>query len=111
MRTLINVAFVLAIAMATMATLCSPASPSPEELVIRPGRTLIKVGETTQWTAESRAGRTREDVTTRSQWSSSDPSVAQVSQTGLVTGVTPGDAVIIVSFEGQTGLAGIVVQP
>lgn len=43
------------------------------------------------------------DVSTQATWSSSRPSVASVSATGLVTAVTAGTADLSASYQGQTG--------
>jgi uncharacterized protein YjdB len=70
---------------------------------ITPGSATIEVGQTAQLTATPRdangnplSGRT---VT----WSSSNTSVATVDQTGLVTGVGAGMAVIVAESEGASG--------
>jgi alpha-tubulin suppressor-like RCC1 family protein len=44
-------------------------------------------------------------------WTTSDPAVATVSQTGLVTGVTPGSGTITAASEGKSGTATITVIP
>lgn len=44
-------------------------------------------------------------------WSTSDPSVATVSETGLVSGVSVGTATITAASEGQSGTATITVTP
>jgi uncharacterized protein YjdB len=43
-------------------------------------------------------------------WSSSNPSVATVSDTGLVTGIAPGSATITAKVDGKTGTALITVS-
>jgi hypothetical protein len=44
-------------------------------------------------------------------WASSDPGVASVATTGLVTAVAPGTATITASSSGRTGAAVIIVAP
>jgi len=44
-------------------------------------------------------------------WSTSDPNVATVDQTGLVRGVGPGSATITATSEGKSGTAAITVTP
>jgi uncharacterized protein YjdB len=44
-------------------------------------------------------------------WSSSDPTVATVDQTGRVTGMRPGTATINATCEGRTGIAPLTVTP
>jgi uncharacterized protein YjdB len=43
-------------------------------------------------------------------WSSSSPSIVSVSASGFVTGLTPGDAVIIATIEGKQGSASVTVR-
>ena len=80
-------------------------------VVVTPTSNPVVVGQTTQLSAEVRdaagqvlAGRTL-------QWSTSAPSVASVSSTGLVTALAPGDATISAVSEGKAGTAAIVVSP
>ncbi|MEN8376371.1 MAG: Ig-like domain-containing protein [Gemmatimonadota bacterium] len=47
----------------------------------------------------------------RFDWSSSDPQVAAVDPTGLVTGIQPGDVEIQAEHEGKVGRASLTVQP
>src|SRR5207247_4474848 len=44
-------------------------------------------------------------------WSSSNPAVATVSNSGLVSGVTPGTATITATSEGKSGTSTITVTP
>ncbi len=44
-------------------------------------------------------------------WTSSAPTVAAVSSSGVVTGLTPGNAVITATSEGKSGTATITVLP
>jgi CubicO group peptidase (beta-lactamase class C family) len=68
-------------------------------------------GQTTQATALLRAanGSTLAERTTT--WSTSNAAVATVTQTGLVTGVAAGNAVVTATSEGQSGTASITVAP
>ncbi len=79
-------------------------------LTITPPATSLVIGATTQLTAIARdaqgnvlAGR----VTT---WIAGAPLVATVSQTGLVTAVGAGSAIIFAASEGQVGQANILVN-
>ncbi|MEG3025627.1 MAG: Ig-like domain-containing protein, partial [Aeromonas sp.] len=49
------------------------------------------------------------DVTANVQWSSSDPAIATVSQTGLVTAVAPGSTTITGTLDGQTATISVTV--
>src|SRR5207245_537755 len=71
----------------------------------------VQAGQTVQLTATPRdaggnplSGRT---VT----WSSSNTAVATVSNSGLVSGVTPGTATITAASEGKSGTSTITVTP
>lgn len=44
-------------------------------------------------------------------WTSSDPSVASVSASGLIATLTAGSVTITASYEGQSASAGLVVEP
>jgi plastocyanin len=61
------------------------------------------------------ADNTMEDVTADVTWSSSDSSVATVSNqpasAGLVTGVAPGNATLTASLDGMSGSTSITVTP
>ena len=71
----------------------------------------VEVGQTVQLTstAKSAAGATLEDRTF--EWSTSAAAVASVSATGLVTGISEGQAVISAAAEGVTGSLTISVTP
>lgn len=53
----------------------------------------------------------QQDVTLTSQWSSSAPSVATVSASGLVTGLTIGTTTVTASQGGVSGSTGVTVVP
>jgi Bacterial Ig-like domain (group 2) len=70
---------------------------------------LTAVGQTVQFTATGTYTRgshptTTRDITTQVQWASSAPSVATVSDTGLVTAVATGTTNITASMEGGVGV-------
>lgn len=71
-------------------------------------RALIKVGETTEATVtllDSRGKPIRRKVT----WSSSNPSIATVSASGLVAGLSVGTAAIIATCDGISASATLTV--
>src|SRR5204863_431992 len=76
---------------------------------LNPATATVQVGQTVQLTATPKdsngnalSGRT---VT----WTSSNTSVATVSTSGLVSGVTPGSATITATSEGKSGTASVTV--
>src|SRR5688572_17407982 len=84
----------------------SPTAPSPDELspaaanasaakiksvTVSPASASVQVGSTVQLTAKSKP------ATASFVWASSNAAVATVSQTGLVTGVSAGQATISAS--------------
>src|SRR5207253_1403744 len=78
---------------------------------VTPPSASVQAGQTVQLTGTPRdaggnplSGRT---VT----WSSSNTAVATVSNSGLVSGVTPGSATITATSEGKSGTSAITVTP
>jgi len=91
-------------------TVTAPVVPV-SSVSLAAGFTSLALGQTMQVTATPKdshgtplAGRT---IT----WSSSAPSVASVSQTGMVTALTAGSAVINATVEGVTGSLPITINP
>jgi glucose/arabinose dehydrogenase len=84
--------------------------PTPvAELAVTAPATTIGVGQTIQLTATARdaGGNVLEDRVF--DWASSDPSIATVTETGLVTGLAQGEAEISATAEGITGSLAIIV--
>ena len=69
---------------------CAPATPESVTVSSVSGETTIEVDETLQLKAEVLPSGANQTVT----WSSGNPSVATVSETGLVTGVAEGSVQI-----------------
>ena len=69
---------------------CAPSAPESVTVSSVSGETTIEVGETLQLKAEVLPSGAAQDVT----WSSGNPSVATVSEAGLVTGVAEGSVQI-----------------
>ncbi len=71
----------------------------------------VRAATTLQLTAtpQDSAGHTLADRTLT--WSSSDPAVATVTGTGLVSALTPGTATITASTEGKSGTTRLTVTP
>jgi len=85
-------------------------SPAPVgSVAVSLASSSVQVGGTTQATALVKDS-TGAVVTDRAvTWSSSAPSVASVSSSGLVTGLAAGSAVISATSEGKAGSAGVTI--
>ncbi len=71
----------------------------------------LSVGGSTQATAIARDS-SGDVLTGRTMtWGSSAPSIASVSMTGLVSGLSPGSASVSATSEGKTGAASVTVAP
>lgn len=80
-------------------------------VAVTPTGSQIVVGQTTQLNAEPRDASGQPLVGRPVLWSSSDPNVASVSSTGLVTAVAPGQATITATSEAAAGTSTIGVSP
>ena len=84
--------------------------PTPRilSIAVAPGRADLHVGDAMQLTASTRAaGGTAAGGSV--SWASSDPSVATVTATGLVTAVAPGTATVTATADGVSGSAQVGV--
>jgi uncharacterized protein YjdB len=54
---------------------------------------------------------TDRDLTSSAQWSTSNPSVASVSQAGVVSGTSPGSNVVTAQYNGASASQPVVVTP
>ena len=80
-------------------------------VVITPGQPTMVVGRTTNLTAQALSA-TGQVLTGRTvMWSSSTPSIADVSSLGVVTGMSPGSTVIFASIDGVLGWVNVNVVP
>src|SRR5205807_1690391 len=93
------------------ASVSVPCAIPVASVSVSPASASVQVGNTVQLTAAPKdangnplSGRT---VT----WSSSNPSVATVDGTGLVTSVVAGSATITATSEGKSGTASVTVTP
>lgn len=86
-------------------------APDPVAVVeVSPSSTNLVVGSTTQLSATPRSV-TGQILTGRTiSWSTSTPSVATVSPSGVVTALGAGNAVIIATAEGKQGSAAVSVR-
>jgi len=78
-------------------------------VVVTPVEAAIAVSETVQLSAATLDPDGNELTDRAVAWSSSDPAIASVSGTGLVTGVAAGTATITATSEDQSGSASISV--
>jgi len=91
----------------TISCLASPTGTGV--LLVTPPAASVAVGDAVRLTAipqDDGTGTVRAPTVT---WTSSDPSVATVDATGLVTGVAPGSATITATAAEQSGSAQIIV--
>jgi len=85
-------------------------NPLVDTLSVSPTAQTLAVGQTVQFTATGVVGHgtnhppTTSDVTNQVTWSSSTPSVATVSTTGLATALAAGTTTITATINGFTGL-------
>ena len=79
------------------------------KVLVDPPADSLSPGQTAQFTATTLDG-VGDTLTSRPvQWSSTVPSVASVSATGLVTAVSPGIAIVEATSESAGGAAGVIV--
>jgi uncharacterized protein YjdB len=79
-------------------------------VTVTPSPASATVGGTTQLTATTKDALGGTLTGRAITWSSGSPSIATVSQTGLVTGVAAGSAVITASSEGKSGTSTVTVS-
>jgi uncharacterized protein YjdB len=102
---------VVACGLLTAACGSSSTAPSAVNTVTVTGAAPA-VGATAQYSAVANlANGTTENVTTTATWSSSNPAIATVSSTGLVTAVAAGSASISATFDSVTGSAQAAFLP
>jgi len=76
---------------------------------VSPASGTIPVGQTQQFTATPQDSAGNPLATLSVTWASSNPGVATVDGSGLVAGVSQGDATISATSEGKTGSAAVAV--
>ena len=81
-----------------------------DSIAVSPASQTIAMGQTAQFTATGTIGHgnnhpsSQQDVTAQATWSSSAPSVATVSSSGLATAVAAGTTTITATMNGYTGV-------
>jgi hypothetical protein len=116
MRTIVHASIVVAMAVGLMACGKSPTQPTPASsgptLNIVGVQIVTAIGQTFQLKATSGvSGQTPKDVTSDTQWASSDPSVATVSEGGLVTVVGIGLGDISAKYQSLTVTQRVTAVP
>lgn len=86
-----------------------PTQPAPVATVSLVGLVPLQVGQTVQLTAILRDASENVLYGRLVSWSSSLPSVATVSDSGLLTGIAPGSTTITASIEGKSGTGSVIV--
>jgi len=93
-------------------TVSAPAPIPVASVSVALGSSSLNPGQTTQATATTRDANNNVLTGRVIAWSSSNPAVATVSASGLVTAIAVGTAQITAMSEGQSGSAGLnVVAP
>lgn len=90
-------------------TVTAPSPVPVASVVVAPSTATLDVGGTTTLTATTLDASGKPLTGRVVDWTSSDPGVATVSSTGVVTGVAAGTATITASSEGKSGTATVTV--
>src|SRR5688572_18155577 len=86
-------------------------APAPvASILLTPGNINLEPGGSAQLTASARSADGSELPGRQFTWSVAGPSVASVSQTGLVTGIGDGTTTVSASSEGKSGAATVTVR-
>lgn len=87
-------------------------SPIPvAAVVVTPTTATIEVGDTTRARAATRSASGADLPGRTVTWTSADPAVGAVAQTGLITAVAAGTTTISATSEGKTGTLALTVTP
>ncbi len=90
----------------------STSSPTPSRLVVTPSSfTLDAVGATLQFSARLEDKKGKEITGAAISWTTTNPEIASVDPSGLVTALRPGSSAVQASAEGITGRATVSVDP
>lgn len=110
------------LAVSLIAPIIGCGSAQVDSISVSPATQGLTIGQSVQFTATGTYGHgpshpaAQHDVTGKATWTSSAPSIATVSSTGLVTAVAGGTATITATMSGFTGLVSgsgtaVVVNP
>jgi len=98
--------------LATQACGDSTSTPEPSRIIVSPpSSSLDALGQTVQYSAriEDKKGKEISGVST--SWSTSDPTIASITGSGLLTGLKAGSVSVRATAEGLTGSASLKVDP
>jgi hypothetical protein len=98
----------------TTLTLSTIGPPEINYILIANGSPItLRIGDTKQYTATAAYSDSNNvDITNKGTWNSTDPTVATVSSSGLVTAVAQGNTVLSISLDGtNSGSVNILVKP
>ncbi|HWV36908.1 MAG TPA: Ig-like domain-containing protein [Vulgatibacter sp.] len=105
--------WIASFALATSLVACSddPAAPEVAFIQIDPDGVEVEVGQALALTATAfdEAGNKMDEGT--ATWSSSDPAIATVDESGEVVGVAEGDAIVTATVGGKSGRTNVKVIP
>lgn len=79
-------------------------------LEVAPRQAQVRVGQTARIVATARDSSGNEVAGARFVWASSDLTVARVGADGIVTGLTPGQAIVYVGAAGRRGFVAVAVE-
>lgn len=108
----ISVAIVLSAALAAACAKKSTSTPTPTVtgVVVTGNGAFTSKNQTSQLIASANlSDSTSQNVSSTATWSSSNPAVASVSSTGLVTAVSFGTATITANYQGAQGSLSTIV--
>lgn len=84
--------------------------PKPADVRITAPSTELFVGQSIQLSATALDGAGAEVAAGDPSWTSSNPTVAQISETGLLMAMTPGSATLRATIAGKTSSMGVTVE-
>lgn len=101
------------VAFGFLTTACGSSSTAPSAVnTVTVTGAAPAVGATAQYSAVANLSNgSTENVTTSATWTSSNPDLATVSSTGLVTAVAAGNVSISATFDSVTGTAQAALLP
>src|SRR6185436_976170 len=92
-------------------TVSVPAPVPVATIAVSPTSATLQIGATQQLSAVTRDANNNVLTGRAISWSSANPAIATVSQSGLVTTVSAGSVSVSASSEGQVGSSAITVNP
>jgi uncharacterized protein YjdB len=102
---------VAAAAVACSTEAAGPGSAAVESVVVAPSTATVAVGANLSLSAEARDDDGNIIAGQRMSWASEDASIAEVSASGVVTGLKVGTVLIAASARGKDAFARITVNP